>query len=483
MNTPNNKDDTDKTNESFASSMNVSSMTNIARKDPSINSESDDDIANVTKSSWPHKRGNFSNKSPKRKKVKTLHNNVKEELDSMLTADKGESPLILFELSNREWELIQPNSILLDDASMKKEKGQSVLHQKVHYSNYVLGNNINKNNANITSTSLPMKDEGKMINVSIINVLRIKQSMIAIVTSKENIFKVYSKVLLMTSSRTPVLESNPFFHGSGKVLLFMYKHVNAKDENKNKWNASLFDKVKKTKPNICINNGKNNHFRSQGYIAAWGNKALYGNSSLTSTIGQYVTRKPKKEKNIEAVTQYNEELEVLMHEEIVKASSKFDKWFPNFKHLIAPVMKVAFDKQIIDGDINLKEEATAESGLWQSEICVNAMTRDFHTEKDITYTLISVPDQIHDGKNMKKPYVPIFLFQINDNVTFGFKLQNKSSFIFNGTMLTHRQFSENGYLEKNEKENINNFYNVACYGNQRLFNHMRKSFRRNLGIE
>ena len=70
----------------------------------------------------------------------------------------------------------------------------------------------------------------------------------------------------------------------------------------------------------------------------------------------------------------------------------------------------------------MKEQTISDSGLWQSEICINAMTRDFHTEKDITYTLISVPDQCHDGKNKKKALTPTFLFQINDNMTFGFKL-------------------------------------------------------------
>ena len=121
--------------------------------------------------------------------------------------------------------------------------------------------------------------------------------------------------------------------------------------------------------------------------------------------------------------------------------------------------------------------------MWQSELCVNAITRDFHTVKDVTYTLISVPQQYYKDKTKKKPSPTLFLFKINENKTIGFKMSQNISFIFNGTMLTHRQFCANGYEKENVRENISDFYNVACYGNQRLFNHLRHYFRRELGLE
>ena len=62
-------------------------------------------------------------------------------------------------------------------------------------------------------------------------------------------------------------------------------------------------------------------------------------------------------------------------------------------------------------------------------------------------------------------------------------MHKKVTFIFNGTMLTHRQYSEDGYEDLEVRKKINNFYNVACYGNQRLYNHLQKSFRRQLGLE
>ena len=44
------------------------------------------------------------------------------------------------------------------------------------------------------------------------------------------------------------------------------------------------------------------------------------------------------------------------------------------------------------GQINLKSTETSLYGLWQSEICVNSYTDDFHNENDATYTLITVPN-------------------------------------------------------------------------------------------
>ena len=59
----------------------------------------------------------------------------------------------------------------------------------------------------------------------------------------------------------------------------------------------------------------------------------------------------------------------------------------------------------------------------------------------------------------------------------------KSSFLFSGSMITHRQFSENGYEDVKLRKGIRHFYNIACYGNERLFHHLRQSFRRNVGLE
>ena len=65
----------------------------------------------------------------------------------------------------------------------------------------------------------------------------------------------------------------------------------------------------------------------------------------------------------------------------------------------------------------------------------------------------------------------------------GFKLHHKSSFIFNGIMLTRHQYLEPVYNGNDDIKNTANFYNITCYGNWRFYNHMRKSFRRHLRLE
>ena len=57
---------------------------------------------------------------------------------------------------------------------------------------------------------------------------------------------------------------------------------------------------------------------------------------------------------------------------------------------------------------------------------------------------------------------------------------NQTSFIFSGTMLTHRQFSMDGYMNKKKRESLNPYFNIASYGNEKLFRHIRTSLNRNI---
>ena len=95
---------------------------------------------------------------------------------------------------------------------------------------------------------------------------------------------------------------------------------------------------------------------------------------------------------------------------------------PNLRYLIAPILNVAYHKQEEDGNVNFKLAMTSKDGMWQSEICCDAMTRDYHTEKDCTYTFISIPYQQNDNKNKVKPRETFFLFKLNEEKTIAFKI-------------------------------------------------------------
>ena len=136
--------------------------------------------------------------------------------------------------------------------------------------------------------------------------------------------------------------------------------------------------------------------------------------------------------------------------------------------LMSPILDVAYDLQSEHGDISLK--ATPQgSGSWTSNLCVNATTKCFHTEKDCTYTLISVPRQKKSMGKFK------FLFQLNDENLLVINLNPDVAVLFSGLLVTHRQTS----VRSNKKGNMDDIYiNVSSYGNQRLFCHIKKSFER-----
>ena len=71
-----------------------------------------------------------------------------------------------------------------------------------------------------------------------------------------------------------------------------------------------------------------------------------------------------------------------------------------------------------------------------------------------------------------------FIFKINDETNISFNMLSHTSFMFSGTMLTHRQHCNDGYKSKQKREGINPFFNVASYGNEKLFRHIRTSLNR-----
>ena len=70
---------------------------------------------------------------------------------------------------------------------------------------------------------------------------------------------------------------------------------------------------------------------------------------------------------------------------------KIGKILPSMRNVIAPVIQVAHDVQSNSTNINITERYGSNVGIWQSSVSVNAVTKDLHTEDDVTYTTITVP--------------------------------------------------------------------------------------------
>ena len=76
--------------------------------------------------------------------------------------------------------------------------------------------------------------------------------------------------------------------------------------------------------------------------------------------------------------------------------------------------------------MNLKATKSKDSGIWMSTIAINAQTSNFHSEDDVTYTIVKVPNQckIMNKGNTRR----MFLVRINSQNTFAIPLVHNISF-------------------------------------------------------
>ena len=198
-----------------------------------------------------------------------------------------------------------------------------------------------------------------------------------------------------------------------------------------------------------------------------------------SSVNMYATRKFKDKLKMKETIESANDINNKCATAITEGISCLKKIIPNISNLISPIIQVAYNMQNKIGSVNLKKITTSENGIWQSEICVNAKTNQFHTEKDVTYTFITVPQQILKSKTGNLRNNTFFLFQMNEATNVSLKMIPNLSFIFSGAMLSHRQHCDKNREASEEKE-IELFFNIACYGNQKLFHYLQKSFQQNM---
>ena len=181
--------------------------------------------------------------------------------------------------------------------------------------------------------------------------------------------------------------------------------------------------------------GSASHFGSEGKYYSFGNKGNYGMKN-NSSVGQYTNRQYKDAAKMSMSNTNAIGLEEMVARELEAGIEGIAKIAPNIRKLIAPLINAAYRDQLNKGDINLKKGASFDSGLWQSNISVNARTASFHTENDYTYTLISIPKQEF---NSQRKHEYSFLFSIKEKNNISIRLSEGISFVFSGKLLTHRQ--------------------------------------------
>ena len=204
----------------------------------------------------------------------------------------------------------------------------------------------------------------------------------------------------------------------------------------------------------------NKHHNCEGSYFSWGNKANYGMVG-NSSIGQYAT------KNTHSAPMYGRTIVEMMNTELKSSIFRMKNVIRDIDKMVAPVMKIAYDLQAKQGDIGIKKMNASDAGVWQSSLCVNAITKGWHTENDVTYTIISVPFQEVTSKD--RDYH--FLFKLQSKYTLSVPLKEGTTVLFLGKMLTHRQSCNALHADDDQL-----FFNFASYGNKKMHNHIRKSF-------
>ena len=247
------------------------------------------------------------------------------------------------------------------------------------------------------------------------------------------------------------------------ILLLMYCVDDYQKHNTGwKWDDNLFKAMKSSKNNIITK--KNNHNGSTGNYYSYGNK---GNFALVdgSSVGQYTYKGFKDQLKATRAHVRDCAVDCISTHELAAGIDSLSSRVHNIRDLISPIIDAAYYRQLKDGSINLKRVESAKHGVWQSSVCVNAVTEKFHTENDCTSTVIVVPNQ---ASLTNKDREFRFVFQLQQYMNVSFKLKHGISFMFTGKFLTHRQQCTIPCEGDNDI-----FFNIASYGNNRLYSHMK----------
>ena len=140
------------------------------------------------------------------------------------------------------------------------------------------------------------------------------------------------------------------------------------------------------------------------------------------------------------------------------------------KYLISPVLDTAHEIPNKSGNVGLTEVETSSSGCWNAFVYINGRIDLLHTEKDCAYTFITVLQQIRE-KNTQLKNKLMSIFKLSEEKHILSPLCNYLSFVYNGKFVTHCHAY---HPDKNEVDKT--AFNISSYSNEKLFNHLRRTF-------
>jgi hypothetical protein len=368
-----------------------------------------------------------------------------DQISRIYDDNNCKSPTSLIELTKTEQQRLSKNSIHLTGLSFVKHPSHA--HKLARYETIVAGSNV-------SFCSL------KKCNPIYLG--RTKKNILVITALKEEILSISPNTIIINSTTTKKSTL------SGIVLLLHATQERKTTCQSSFWPQSIVTTINNCKTNIL--SVKNSHFGSKGHYYSFGNKAMYGMKGTDgkSSVGTYANKKARQLKHQQMINMEAGCIEKAIAKDLGKAVESLSKQIQNLQFAFAPILNIGFEMQKERGQNHLQNVPTTQSGLWQSQLCINAETSVIHTEKDCCYTLISVPNQEFDCNKTA------FKFCFNEDNSISLNLVKNVSFIFSGVFLSHKQVRNN----LKEKEGVS-FFNLASYGNGRLYNHLCKSFERN----
>ena len=248
------------------------------------------------------------------------------------------------------------------------------------------------------------------------NLTRIKNFFFAVTTTVRDVLSAYPDTIIIPSSsrykgNTHEVSS---YDNDGIVLLYYAILSKSPRSYEMQFDFDFEKKIKKVKNNT-IKKGAD-HNGSVGLYYSFGNKGAYEMVN-NSSVGQYKCKIIKDNEVSTELKSWCGDAENLIAEHLNESVTVLKSYIRNIPKLISPVIDVAYKMQSEHADVNLKATKGIDNGIWMATIAINAQTTKFHSENDVTYTLVTVPKQcikMNKGNRLQR----IFLIYLNDNNIF-----------------------------------------------------------------
>ena len=342
--------------------------------------------------------------------------NITNDAITQLCSRSKLNPHYLIELSSRDIKKMKDNSIIVTSFSRttpSNKKNSTCCYESVSFGKNVV----------IESNGNDKKD-------SSIKLSKMLGNYVLILADKDDVLRSDVNTVLIQND----LHQSDTYKPSGYVLL-VFAVLDTKNKGGMCWENKHIQMCYQSKANTITETTK--HFRSTGSSYSFGNRANYGMIN-GSSITQYARKKYVNHTSNQISLLSSAEIEVMCANEIRRAIDSLRHYFRNIHLLIAPVISSANKLQKSIGNVNLKEISTSTNGCWEYNVLVNAATDIAHTERDCTYTLITVPVQ-HSQKKRNTKHNSRFYFFLNNKQSVSLNYNYHLSFVYSAFYITHNQ--------------------------------------------